>query len=155
MKYSNTVQEKHVIMEKYIPLLIKSSTMPIGAEHVIYRHGLHSLMEIAFDATTCAVHKVCLPICEEYQVYDADYLLPLNHTIGDVLVEKSDDITTDIFVCEIYRNAIKVKLNSGTPQQVITTGNLAWELDAKGDLISLAVYGQKQNVIDHALKELK
>jgi hypothetical protein len=141
-------------MEKYIPLLVKAPTMIANAEYVIYRHGLHSLMEIVFDAITGAVHKVCLPVCEKHQVYDVDYLLPANHTIGDVLVERSNDITTDTFVCEIYRNAVKVKLHSGISHQVIATGNLVWELDAQGNLISLVAYDLKQSEIDHVLKEL-
>ena len=154
MKYSNDILKKYVILEDYLPLTIKASTMATNAEYLIYRHGENSLLEFVFDATTHMVHKICMVICKDYEKIDAEYTLSANHIVGDILVETPDDVTTDIFRCEIYTNAVKIKLSNLCPERTIVSDNLVWELDANGNLLSLAIYNQSSNVINHTFEEL-
>ena len=74
--------------------------------------------------------------------------------IGDVIIDTPDDITTEIFCCKIYTDAIQIKLSNKHGERTIDSKNIIWELDSEGDLISLTVYNQSPEVINHALNEL-
>jgi hypothetical protein len=154
MKYSNSIFQKKIIVEDYLPLLIKSPEMSTNADYLIYRKEDNSLLEFVFDATTHNVHKICLVICKEYEKVPVGYIPPSNIVVGDVIIDAPDDITTEIFCCKIYTDAIQIKLSNKHGERTIDSKNIIWELDSKGDLISLTVYNQSPEVINHALNEL-
>ena len=154
MKYSNSIFQKKVIVEDYLPLLIKSPEMSTNADYLIYRKEDNSLLEFVFDAATHNVHKICLVICQEYEKVPAGYIPPSNIVVGDVIIDASNDITTEIFCCKIYTDAIQIKLSNKHSERIIDSKDIIWELDSKGDLISLTVYNQSPEVINHALNEL-
>ena len=95
-----------------------------------------------------------MPICEELQKVDKAYKLPGGYVKGDVLILSPDDIFTDVFVCEIYTDAIRVRLSDSKVFQVIVSDILVWELNEEGGLVSVTVYGQPAEVIQHAYEEL-
>ena len=154
MRYSNYVFEKKVIVEDYLPLLIKSSEMSTNADYLIYRKGDNSLLEFVFDAITHNVHKICMVICKDYEKVSAEYTLPSNFVIGDVMIDTPDDVVSDFFFCKIYSNAIQIKLSNRHAEMVILSNDIVWELGSNGHLISLTVQNQSADVINHTLKEL-
>ena len=154
MKYSNLFFQKEVIVEDYLHLLIKSPEMSTNADYLIYRKEDNSLLEFVFDATTHNVHKICLVICKEYEKVPAGYIPPSNIVVGDVIIDAPDDIKTEIFCCKIYIDAIQLKLSNKSAEMTIASKDIIWELDSKGNLISLTLYNQSPEVINHTLKEL-
>ena len=154
MKYSNLIFQKKVIVEDYLPLLIKFSEMSTNADYLIYRKEDNSLLEFVFDATTHNVHKICLVICKEYEKVPAGYIPPSNIVVGDVIIDAPDDIKTEIFCCKIYIDAIQLKLSNKPAEMTIASKDIIWELDSKGNLISLTLYNQSPEIINHTLKEL-
>ena len=154
MKYSNLIFQKEVIVEDYLPLLIKSPEMSTNADYLIYRKEDNSLLEFVFDATTHNVHKICLVICKEYEKVPAGYIPPSNIVVGDVIIDAPDDIKTEIFCCKIYTDAIQIKLSNIHADMVIVSKDIVWELGSNGNLISLTVQNQSADVINHTLKEL-
>ncbi len=154
MKYSNSIFAKKVMVEDYLPLLIKSPEISTDADYLIYRKGDNSLLELVFDATTHNVHKICLVICKEYEIASTEYTPPSYFVVGDVLIDAPDDIATEVFCCKIYTDAIQLKLSNQPAEMTIVSKNIVWELDSKGDLISLTAYNQSAEVISHTLKEL-
>ena len=154
MRYSNSVFEKKVIVEDYLPLLIKSSEMSTNADYLIYRKGDNSLLEFVFDATTHNVHKICLVICKEYEITSTEYTPPTDFVIGDVLVDAPDDIAAEVFRCRIYTDAIQLKLSNQIAETTIVSKDIVWELGSNGNLVSLTVHNQSADVINHTLKEL-
>ena len=154
MKYSNSIFQKKVIVEDYLPLLIKSPEMSTNADYLIYRKEDNSLLEFVFDATTHNVHKICLVICKEYEKVPAGYIPPSNIVVGDVIIDAPDEIKTEIFCCKIYIDAIQLKLSNKSAEMTIASKDIIWELDSKGNLISLTLYNQSPEVINHTLKEL-
>jgi uncharacterized protein YuzE len=154
MKYSNSIFVKKVIVEDYLPLLIKSPEISTDADYLLYRKGDNSLLELVFDATTHNVHKICLVICKEYEITSTKYTPPTDFVIGDVLVDTPDDIAAEVFRCRIYTDAIQLKLSNQIAETTIVSKDIVWELDSKGDLISITAYNQSAEVINHTLKEL-
>ena len=154
MKYSNSIFVKKVIVEDYLPLLIKSPEISTDADYLLYRKEDNSLLELVFDATTHNVHKICLVICKEYEITSTGYTPPTDFVIGDVHIDAADDISTEVFHCKIYTDAIQLKLSNQIAETTIVSKDIVWELDSKGDLISITAYNQSAEVINHAIKEL-
>ena len=123
MKCSNSIFVKKVIVEDYLPLLIKSPEISIDADYLIYRKGDNSLLELVFDATTHNVHKICMVICKDYEKVSAEYTLPSNFVIGDVMIDTPDDVVSDFFFCKIYSNAIQIKLSNRHAEMVIVSND--------------------------------
>lgn len=155
MKYSRTILQKKVIIDDYIPLLIKAEQKSNDMEYLYYRgENKQGLLEVGFDAFTQQVHKICLLICKDYRVIDAEYVHSNNRLEGDLLIDTSDDITTTTFFCEIYKDAISVVLSAESVSQTFVSDNIAWGVGPNGDLVSVTVYGLNNEVTMHAIDEL-
>lgn len=155
MKFSNTIQQKKVIIDDYLPLLVKAEQKAADTDHIYYRHkNNQGLLEIGFDTTSQLVHKICLPICKDYQLMNSEYTLPDNSIAGDLCIDNPSDTTTDILLCEIYSNAISIVLSKETAVQTIASDIVAWGIDTGGSLVSVTIYGLSREATMHAINEL-
>ena len=154
MRYTSEIMKKEVLIEAYMPLKLKSEAVVRFADYFIYRCCDHSLLEIVFDEKDHKVYRINMPICKDCKIIYSNYELPAEFVAGDVQIDGSEDITTDVFFCEIYQNAVRVVLSNRTVSQRIVADNLVWELDENDRLVSLTVYNQPSEVIEHVLCEL-
>jgi len=155
MKFSNIILPKKVIIDDYLPLLVKAEQEAAEAGHIYYRHRSNQgLLELGFDATTQLVHKICLLICKDYQLMNSEYTLPDNCIAGDLRIDIPSDTTTDILLCEIYSNAISIILSATTAVQTIVSDSVAWGIDSDGSLVSVTAYGLSGEATMHAINEL-
>ena len=155
MKYSTDILKKNVIIDDYIPLLIKAERKSNDMEYLYYRdENKQGLLEVGFDSTTQQIYKICLVICKDHRVMNAKYTLTDNCIVGDLLIDIPDDILTATFFCEIYKDAIKVVLSGEDVCQTVASDNLAWEINAEGKIVSLIVFGQSEETIMHSIDEL-
>ena len=154
MKYTSEILQRNVTIEAYIPLSVKAKTAVSYADYLIFRHGSYSLLELVFDEKDHMVYRINMPICKELQKFDKAYRLPGEYIKGDMLILSSNDVLTDVFICELYTDAIRVKLSDSKVSQTIVSDILVWELDENGELISVTVYGQPAEVIQHTYEEL-
>ena len=154
MKYTTTALRKETIIEDYIPLMLRASVTTKDADYLIYRRGEHSLLEIVFDATTRLVYRITLVLCNEYCQANSDYAFAPNTVYGDVIVPCADDIQSDALCCEIYNNAIRIKLSTNLPHTSIVNHDLCWELDENDNLASIVIVNPSEKLKNHAVKEL-
>ena len=155
MKLSNDILRKKVIIDDYLPLLVKADQKASNAECIYYRHeNKQGLLELGFDATTQQVHKICLLICKDYRVIDAEYRHSNNRIEGDLLIDTPIDVTTATFFCEIYKDAISVVLSAESVIQTFVSDNIVWGVGPDGGLVSVTVYGLNSEATMHAIDEL-
>ena len=154
MKYTNTIFKKNVVNEEYVPLLIKAPMQTENASYVIYRYGDNSLLEITFDEKDFNVYRINMVICKEFHRINSCYVLPENFTKGDVAIDDAKEVITNKFECVIYDDAISVIVNDAQIEERIMSDNIIWELDASGNLVSLTVYNQSAEIIEHTFEEL-
>lgn len=154
MKYTNKIFKKNVVIEEYVPLLLKSPIRIENANYVIYRYGDNSLLEITFDEKDYNVYRINMVICEIFHRINSCYVMPKEFTKGDIVVDVAEEIVTNKFECDIFNDAIRVTVNDAQIEERIISDNIIWELDASGNLVSLTVYNQSAEIIEHTFEEL-
>ena len=105
MKYTTDILKRNVIVEDYIPLLIKAEQESDDIDYLYYRdENKQGLLELGFDATTQYVYKICLLICQDHRMMDTKYTLSNNRVEGDLLIDIPGDISTETFFCRTFRH---------------------------------------------------
>lgn len=154
MKYTNNIFKKTALLEEYLPLTIKSDVPLENANYLIFRYEDNSLLEIAFNESDGNIYRINMILCKNYVTVGTALEMPGNSLEGDLLIEREDDITTSKFECIIYTDAIRIELSNDFVAERIASNNILWELNKNGDLISITLYGQPTEVINHTLNEL-
>ena len=154
MKYTNNIFKKTALLEEYLPLTIKSDSPLENANYLIFRYEDNSLLEIAFNENGGNIYRVKLIICKNYTTVNTTFTMPTNSRKGDILVDREADIMTSKFECIIYKDAIRIETSDDSVADCIVSDNIIWELNKEGKLISITLYDQSAEVIEHAIKEL-
>ena len=138
MKYIDKKIKRIAMLDCYIPLQLKTKEEFLTDEYLFFRKENHSLLEIGY-AQNSIIHSITLLICKEYKEIPHLYAIPKDYKDGDVLIDNSKEINTDIFYCEIYLNAVKIIVSNNEVNEIIKSDNVIWELDNNNTLVSICV----------------
>ena len=155
MKISHTMINRKIVITDYIPLQVRTEQECQATDYLYAKKGDHSLLELSFNKNDSTIHRITLLICKDYKRINENYQIPSNYESGDVLVESMGEIELSIFRSVIYSNAVKVVVSNEVPDSCISSGNVVWELNGCGDLVSLCVIDPTGITSEHCYKELE
>ena len=138
MKYTKEKIKRIITYDCYIPFQVRFNE-GYATDYLIIRKGNSSLLEFGFNEYNFFVYRITLVICKEYQKVPHLYSMPKDYKEGDILIDQSEEIYTDIFYCEIYLDAVKIIVSNNKVNEIIKSDNVIWELDNNDDLVSICV----------------
>lgn len=155
MKISHTILNRKIVVTDYIPLQVRTEKECQETDYFYAKKDDRSLLELSFDKNDSTIHRIALLICKDYEKTNENYQIPSNYESGDVLVESAGEIESSIFRSIIYSNAVKVVVSNEVPDSCILSGNVVWELNGCGELVSLCVIDSTGITSEHCRKELE
>lgn len=155
MRTTNQIINGSVLLEEYIPLKFISNENNNSLDYVRYSKGDKSLLEFAFDTNTKQVYRILLVICENFSIKECCFSLPDIFESGSLLFDHSIDKECSIFHCEVFKDAITLKLRETKVNKSIISGNILWEIDDKNELISVTLFNLSNEEIEHTITELQ
>ena len=155
MRTSNQIINGSVLLEEYIPLKFISNEKNGSLDYARYSKGDKSLLEFAFDTTTKQLYRILLVLCEDFSINECCFSLPDIFESGSLLFDHSIDKECSIFHCEVFKDAINLKLSESKFNKSIISDNILWEIDDKNELISVTLFNLSHEEIEHAITELQ
>lgn len=113
------------------------------------------MLEFAFDTNTKQLYRILLVICENFSIKECCFSLPDIFESGSLLFDHSIDKECSIFHCEVFKDAITLKLRENKVNKSIISGNILWEIDNKNELISVTLFNLSNEEIKHTITELQ
>lgn len=155
MRISNKIITGSVLLEEYIPLKFISNENNNSLDYVRYSKGDKSLLEFAFDTNTKQLYRILLVICENFSIKECCFSLPDIFESGSLLFDHSIDKECSFFHCEVFKDAVTLKLRESKVNKSIISDNILWEIDNKNELISVTLFNLSNEEIEHTITELK
>lgn len=155
MRTSNQIINGSVLLEEYIPLKFISNEKNGSLDYARYSKGDKSLLEFAFDTTTKQLYRILLVLCEDFSINECCFSLPDIFESGSLLFDHSIDKECSIFHCEVFKDAINLKLSESKFNKSIISDNILWEIDDKNELISVTLFNLSHEEIEHTITELQ
>lgn len=155
MRTSNQIINGSVLLEEYIPLKFISNEKNESLDYARYSKGDKSLLEFAFDTNTKQLYRILLVLCEDFSINECCFSLPDIFESGSLLFDHSIDKECSIFHCEVFKDAINLKLSESKFNKSIISDNILWEIDDKNELISVTLFNLSHEEIEHAITELQ
>ena len=155
MRTSNQIINGSVLLEEYIPLKFISNEKNKSLDYARYSKGDKSLLEFAFDTNTKQLYRILLVLCEDFSINECCFSLPDIFESGSLLFDHSIDKECSIFHCEVFKDAINLKLSESKFNKSIISDNILWEIDDKNELISVTLFNLSHEEIEHAITELQ
>lgn len=148
------VTNRSVQLIDYIPLQLHSDSGCVSPDYYQIRKGDSSLLELAFDEASSIIHRVTLLICEDFHIMNEEYSIPDGCVEGDILLDASGTEESEVFLCNVFPNAVRITLSSLPCSTRIRSGNVIWELTEQGELLSLCVIDPTGELSAHCGNEL-
>lgn len=155
MRTGNQIINGSVLLEEYIPLKFISNEKNASLDYARYSKGDKSLLEFAFDTNTKQLYRILLVLCEDFSINEYCFSLPDIFESGSLLFDDSIDKECSIFHCEVFKDAITLKLSESKFNKSIISDNILWEIDDKNELISVTLFNLSHEEIEHTITELQ
>lgn len=155
MRMSNNVINGSVLLEDYIPLKFVSDENNASLDYARYSKGDKSLLEFAFDKNTRQLYRLLLVLCDDFSINDYCFSIPEISESGGLLFDDSFDGECSIFHCEVFKDAITIKISENSLNKRVISNNILWEIDDKHELISVTLFNLSYKEIEHTITELQ
>ena len=154
MTVTETSIKRSIVLVEYIPLQVRAEKECAIADYSSFHKSDISLLELTSDQATQHIRRITLVICAEYHRLSTDYQLPAEYTHGDLLLDSPAEIETDVFYCDIFRNAVKITVSGAPVYKAVLSDNIVWELSERGNLVSVCVIDTTGKSSEHCYMEL-
>lgn len=157
--YSETVKPV-LVLEEYIPIQIEWKRKKEVVQYLEYDDGHKSLLEIVIGAESRKIHKIIMPLCDNYVDKELieSYNIEALDNIGLYIITNSDkeQVKCDINLY-IYENGINIVLSS-EPCEVykyIENGRIRFGMDKFDCLIKIDIMDLSSKEKKHIIQELE
>ena len=155
MRIDNQITKGTVLLEEYIPLKFISDKKNTSLGYVRYSKDNKSLLEFTFEASSKQLYRILLVLCEDFSVNDCYFSLPVAFEYGSLLFEESIDKECSVFYCEVFKDAVTIKLSERKVNNSIISDNILWEIDDQNELISITLLNLSKKEVEHTITELQ
>lgn len=155
MIIDNQITKGSVVLEEYIPLKFISDKKNTSLDYARYSKDNKSLLEFAYETNSKQLHRILLVLCQNFSINECYFSLPSLFETGSLLFEESVDKECSTFHCEVFRDAVKIKLSESKLDKSIISDNILWEIDDKNELISITLFNLSHKAIEHTITELQ
>ena len=155
MRIDNQITKGSILLEEYIPLKFISDKKNTSLDYARYSKDNKSLLEFAYETNSKQLYRILLVLCENFSINDCCFSLPASFDLGSLVFEESVDNECSVFHCEVFKDAVTIKLSESKLNKSIISDNILWEVDDENELISITLFNLSQKEIEHTITELQ
>jgi len=155
LSFSEISQVSHIECEEYFPLRVVFDSSIGENRFVGFYGGEASLLEFAVSRETNAIKKLQIVTCKNYEIVDANLILPQHHKSGCIHLANSQHNDCDSFSMSIYADGIVIKISKRAVSKYYAMGQVLFGVGEDNELIALVITNLSANERFHTIVELQ